>query len=445
MKRFILVAGILALVAGSASAVPGWSGGWIYWDVQPATDQTGGNFKLYKMYLNKDFSIGVAASNFDSVPSLAKYNYGAWPNYYNRDLEVLDPRSVGGTGSLVMADRYDDSLVSSNEAGNGNTPFDVIRINATTNAVTVLDGGQTGGTGDTKTLFAAVPAPRNWGGVTSNNVSLVLPKSGSLGGTGFAYVFDSSGNGVIDNNLTSEKKALVAVTNNPLDTAFGPDGALYTAALSGGTSSKKTTVQRQFWGAGGSAVSQTYLTLTGSSLINKDTEGPGIAVGGTQSSPIVYLTAMDCNSLSAIFACRDDHLAGGALGSDNVITWGVDTVVELWHSGQNLGGTTINLGFQGYMEDTEYSDNGTAKALLFNTYYAGLFALQLADNGMLATSIKQIVADTSVNNPAKAPGGSISGFALDMDPSSVPEPATLLLLGTGALGALGWLRRRKLR
>jgi hypothetical protein len=65
------------------------------------------------------------------------------------------------------------------------------------------------------------------------------------------------------------------------------------------------------------------------------------------------------------------------------------------------------------------------------------------DNGLAIASAKKAIPAV---NPTTLGPNYYKGFELDMNPvAAIPEPATLLLFGTGALGALGWLRRRRMK
>ncbi len=70
---------------------------------------------------------------------------------------------------------------------------------------------------------------------------------------------------------------------------------------------------------------------------------------------------------------------------------------------------------------------------------------ELADNGFYAgkhTTDERVKLITI----SGAGGGTFFSFEYDAaGPAAIPEPATMLLLGTGTLGALGWLRRRRMR
>jgi hypothetical protein len=145
-------------------------------------------------------------------------------------------------------------------------------------------------------------------------------------------------------------------------------------------------------------------------------------VAGTAESPIVYVDGIDSNDKSAIFAITN----GGA------------TITEIWKDGDCS--ISLPYGYQGYMADVEYfkgADN--VPWLLFSGGYQlgtevgrSLYALQLADNSLAVVDGKKIGANMVGNY-----------FEIDMAPT--PEPTTLLLVGTGVLGAFGALRRRRMR
>ena len=50
------------------------------------------------------------------------------------------------------------------------------------------------------------------------------------------------------------------------------------------------------------------------------------------------------------------------------------------------------------------------------------------------------------NLPSGSPGmASLNGAEVDIDYDPIPEPATMLLIGTGVLATLGWVRRRRMK
>jgi hypothetical protein len=164
---------------------------------------------------------------------------------------------------------------------------------------------------------------------------------------------------------------------------------------------------------------------------------------------------LDCASLTpGIYALQDRT-------GDNIITWGTaDIITKVWQNGQN--GITISdklqdgngtaIASQMAGEDIEFVMNpdNHVRTLIWNTFAGEMWALNLADNCLagdpLGTGKRLFVVHQSPTVSTIGPSGQYSGFEIDMNPSAaIPEPGTLLLLGTGALGALGWMRRRRMK
>jgi hypothetical protein len=95
------------------------------------------------------------------------------------------------------------------------------------------------------------------------------------------------------------------------------------------------------------------------------------------------------------------------------------------------------------MQDIEFvaGPAGHNFLLFKQSYGTGACVLELADNGLAAVKDGVIIA-----SGMRSDSYFLAGFEVDANPmAAIPEPATMMLLGTGALGALGWLRRRRMR
>ena len=101
-----------------------------------------------------------------------------------------------------------------------------------------------------------------------------------------------------------------------------------------------------------------------------------------------------------------------------------------------------------YFEDVEYYNDGQHGYLMFNTYGAGLAVLQLADNGLAGASGMHVFRDGYYDPMSQFNGPSGTGVGFEFDPNpgaAIPEPATILLFASGALGLLRYIRRQRMR
>jgi hypothetical protein len=293
----------------------------------------------------------------------------------------------------------------------------------------LCDGASVSGSWRTSDLTKVLTAPADWRGVTSNGLSLLSVNNTVSGSGQVNHLFDAGNNGVIDG--VSSEGAVLLSGSFALDVEFGPDGALY-ACYDTGT---QGTMIKRIDSAG---TSTTYLTITGTHIIGDDVDGPGIAVGGTASDPIVYLTARDDTGRGAVFALKDGN-------GDGVIDWAnaTDQVVEIWRRTDATIGFGLMPWSDAYLEDIEYYKDGAHQGLVFNDYYQGLFALELASDGMSALSGVTINPAVYGADPAVSPAGYKAGFELDLSPTNViPELSPILLFAPGAFGVLVHLRRR---
>ena len=447
MKRLILSAGVLLVVAGvaatGAQAVDRGPGGYIYWNTVTGSGGGIAKFLLYRLQIDNASSAVGAPVNFDNV--VQNNTYTSWSTVIkNRNVEVYDPRISGGAGTLLLTAITNNTPPSRGyTAANYEQPWDVLQINPTTLSHTLLcDGRLDCGTWDSKHLYTALAAPKDWlPGSSSNNLSLVTVRG--IWSSNVSYLFDANNNTVID-NTTAEGRMYARSAAPNGDAEFGPDKALYLSWCAGNPGVARMD---RLWLKSTGVQTSNYFNIDNAlDLIglSRQTSAVGLAVGPGNafcSRPIVYLFAMDNNfagsiTKPAIFALQD-------VNGDNVVTYGSgDVIKEIWRSGQ--AGITMSRELDYDSQDIELyvdPDNAARRTLFFNEYNGGrLYALSLVDNGLAMKGTGKTILTGGL------PVVLGQGFEIDMNPAArIPEPATLLLLGTGALGALGWMRRRRMR
>ncbi len=455
MKKTLVCALVLALVAGTASALSVGPGGYIYSSVGYKSGSYWAGSYLYRTTVNGNWDNTTKAVNFDTIAPatmLARQTPSPTTPSGLDKVEVWDPRAQGGQGDLALVAPV---LPRSGSLGTGQyCPWDVAKIDADTPANNtsfsvaagnVLMVGSKNGSnsiGETSMGRQAVRTPANWSGKTTNDVGIVFFSGNTKQAS---YRYDANKNGTADNISSEFTQSYLVMPTLPgtanqtveSDMEMGKDGALYLCTSYGSPGAGTVEAILRYTMSADCLTATRFMTAGGSgNPIGRPYNGyaSGIAVGGTANQAIVYAVCQDnVNSTytTSIFALVDGN-NDGAVDYTN----SADKVVKIWKSGD------LSLTQSAIYDIEYYKDDNNTQWLLFSGGNAdsrgmySLYAMQLGDNGLSASGARLV-------------GANLAGqyFELDANPgmsASVPEPASMLLLGTGALAVAGYVRRRRM-
>ncbi|KPJ51890.1 MAG: hypothetical protein AMS16_07200 [Planctomycetes bacterium DG_58] len=152
------------------------------------------------------------------------------------------------------------------------------------------------------------------------------------------------------------------------------------------------------------------------------------------------------NNYSHIALCVDLNDDGDAMDNDiGEITYiySNTTVPGGWNDPHTSG--------QSEMEIIKSEDSDNKMFLMVQQTIGGwhlgyvVWVMELQDNGDYVGGTDGVVKILQTWSPDPESWSYSSGSSIEFDKNMIPEPATLLLLGTSALGVLGYLRRRRMR
>lgn len=461
---------VLVLATGSSYAVTAGTlnptlGIKIYSQAAPNSYSSGviDNFTFYSTTVDPGWALSnrnTLEDVLDWAPWSSGWSGSQLAGWYNgRATEVLTTSADRWTG-VATGDAVKLVVAAHTTYGFGDStqvdmPMDIVGVTPNsgnpTNAANFysLSPGSLSGDWRSGRTYLVMRAPDGLGGKTSNGRSLWIGTCDQ----GAYYLHDANGNTIIDNGTAGEGVAMGANGGGDgyagSDQEWGPDSALY--------QSFGNTVYRNYLDGSGTKVQQTYANLTTLkstyTWIDGATGCSGLAIAPDPQggAPLVYMAAMttttdpDCSDVTqrvTILGFKDTN-------GDNVIDLSDAAPIIVWRNGWFGAGvgfydaTLLNV--DGEMMDLEWDP--VSDSIISTNTWSSIYAISL-DNTTNSSAIGITNFDLNWNRQGTG-DAPIQGpyFELDVtgiEGGAVPEPATLLLMGTGAIGVIGYIRRRRM-
>ena len=446
MKKLLLCVGLVVLFASSTWAAPVGPGGRIYFTKWASGGSVYDN-QLYLMRIDVDTSWTLTAGGANNVMSQVTSDSTGDPNQRTyEDMispEIYRPRAnadgtaTGDDGVVFLAHcpitftEYQFTLVTPTgiSSATQSTMFADNDLYYTSRSGLVVDVGGDA-TGEPRGIYVGGDGSGRgvWNDVDGND---------SLMDDCDTYV---------SNGWRTAQCADLEVGSKPDDDDDDPKCTVWSAT---GT----TVYTKDYTGDGTSHSWSSYDDPGGSNDsfykasrvpdADKTNFGEGIAVGDTDGdgTPDLYWVDSDDQIWRMADLSGNDYFDNSDIDLMRVI-YNDDTLDEAWN---NVGGGDVEL----------IRDPATGKWTLLvldgGSSWSGIdgkiFAVELADNGDYAgTSDGVVVIATGIEtgyrtDPARL-GYSYEDIEFDAD--LIPEPGTLLLIGTGLLGLVGYIRRRRM-